>query len=80
MENILTIHTSNAVCNEKGYVFIATNLTEGENQPEETEVLELKKLPFVEVYKMAMNGEITDSLSLAGIFKTHTLLKQKGVL
>jgi len=72
--NIMTIHTSNSVCNEEGYVFIATDLSFGESSPEITEDLQVKKVSFHSVYDMVMNGEITDAISIAGILKTKALL------
>lgn len=73
---LLKIHTSNSVCNEVGYIYIAKCLTFEESQPEEDEQLEIKKIPFEKLFQMAMNGEITDSLSLAGIFKLKHLLEK----
>jgi ADP-ribose pyrophosphatase len=72
--NILRIHTSNSVTDEEGFIFLAEDLTEGKTEFEETEQLIIRKLPFGEVLEMAMRGEITDSLSLAGIFKAARLM------
>lgn len=66
---LLKIHTSNSVTDEVGIVYLAELLTLGQTEFEETEVLQVKKLPFRDVLDMAMRGEITDSISLAGIFK-----------
>ena len=68
-EKIMTIHTSNSVCNEEGYVYTAKGLTEGEMQPEEVEELKVWKLPLKEAIQMAYEGKITDSLSLASLLK-----------
>jgi ADP-ribose pyrophosphatase len=73
-ENILRIHTSNSVTDEEGFVFLARDLQEGDTEFDETEVLQIKKLPFKDALIMAMEGKITDSLSLAGIFKVARLL------
>jgi ADP-ribose pyrophosphatase len=73
-EQVLKIHTSNSVTDEVGYVFLAQELSEGETDFEETEQLQIKKLSFKEVFQMAMNGEITDSLSLAGILKVARII------
>lgn len=70
---LLKIHTSNSVCDESGTIFIAKDLTYGDAEPESTEDLAIKRLPFDEAYKMVMNGEITDSLSVAGILKLKLL-------
>ncbi|MEQ8715227.1 MAG: NUDIX hydrolase [Cyclobacteriaceae bacterium] len=71
---ILRIHTSNSVTDEEGFVYLAEGLTQSETEFEETEQLEIKKLPLKAAVEMAMNGEITDSLSLAGLLKVARLL------
>lgn len=71
---VMRIHTSNSVTDEEGFVFLAEELTQGETEFEETEVLLIKKLPFLEVLEMVMNGEITDGISIAGILKVARIL------
>jgi ADP-ribose pyrophosphatase len=71
---IMKIHTSNSVTDELGYVYLAKDLTQGETEFEETEVLQVRKLPFQEALDMVMSGEITDSLSIAGILKATRIL------
>jgi 8-oxo-dGTP pyrophosphatase MutT (NUDIX family) len=71
---ILKIHTSNSVTDEVGLVYLAEGLTQGETEFEETEILQIKKLPFKEALEMVMSGEITDSISLAGILKAARVL------
>src|SRR4051812_37589428 len=68
------IHTSNSVCDEYGLLYLAQDLTQEEAEPEETEDLQLKKVPFEEAYQMVMDGRITDSLSMAAILKTRILI------
>lgn len=63
------IHLSNSVSDELGIIFLAQDLSYGESEPEETEQLVIRKLPFLEAYNMVLNGEITDSLSVAAILK-----------
>jgi 8-oxo-dGTP pyrophosphatase MutT (NUDIX family) len=74
-KNILRIHTSNSVTDEEGFIFLAKGLEQGETEFEETEKLEIKKLPLSEAVQMVMDGEITDSLSIAGLLKVHLMLK-----
>jgi len=71
---IMRIHTSNSVTDEEGIVYLAEDLTHGETEFEETEVLEIRKLPFSDVLKMAMDGSITDGISIAGILKAARIL------
>jgi len=64
------------VSDELGHVYLATGLTQYEAQPEETEELQIKKIPFNEAFEMVMNNKITDSLSIAGILKLHILMNK----
>lgn len=69
------IHLSNSVSDEVGYAFLAEDLMEGTPEFDETEKLTLRKLPFKEVVRMALSGEITDSLSVAAIYRLARILK-----
>jgi ADP-ribose pyrophosphatase len=70
------IHTSNSVCNEVGYVFLAEELQQLEAEPEETEQLKLIKIDFKKAVDLVMENKITDSISIAGILKVARL---KGI-
>jgi 8-oxo-dGTP pyrophosphatase MutT (NUDIX family) len=76
---LLEMHLSNSVSDELGIIYIAKDLTFSAPQPDEDEVLQLKRVSFDEAFNMVMNGEITDSISVAGILKTKILL-DKGEL
>lgn len=73
--NIMRIHTSNSVTDEEGFVFLAEELTQGETEFEETEVLQIKKLPLSAALQMVMEGQITDAISIAGLLKAARILK-----
>ena len=75
LRQILKIHTSNSVTDEEGYVFLAEGLTAGEPDFDETEQLEIRRLPFTEALAMAMDGRITDGISIAGILALARLLE-----
>jgi len=66
---LMTLHTSNSITDEVGYVFVAEELTPGEQNLEETEALEVKRLPFAEACRWALDGRITDAISVAGLLK-----------
>jgi len=69
IEQILHLHPSNSITDEQGYVFLATGLSRGEQQLEDTEKdIQLKKLSLDEAIAMAQNGEVTDAISVAGLF------------
>ena len=74
---IMKTHTSNSVTDEVAYSFVARGLSFGEAEPEETEDLVVRKIPFDEVVEMVMRGEITDAISVATILKAKLLLDRK---
>lgn len=75
-QEIQRMHLSNSVSNELAIIYIARGLSMGMASPEETEELRLRKLPFQEAYEMVLNGQITDSMSVAAILKTKIILQE----
>ncbi|WP_187260992.1 NUDIX domain-containing protein [Pontibacter beigongshangensis] len=75
--NIARLHTSNSVTDEEGFVFLAQELKAGETAFEETEELQIKRVSLNEAVRMAMNNEITDAISVAGILKAALLLRNE---
>ena len=73
---ILRMYLSNSVCDEEAIVYLAQNLEQHEAEPEETEQLVIKKLPFEEVYQMVCKGEITDAITVAAVLKVHILIAE----
>ncbi len=74
-QEYLDVHTSNSVTDERGLVYVARGLTEGEPEFEETEDLEIRRLPLAEAIAMAERGEITDAITLATLFKAREFLR-----
>ena len=72
----MRIHTSNSVTDEEGFIFLAKGLEQGETEFEETEKLEIKKIPLSEAIQMVIDGKITDSLSIAGLLKAHLMINE----
>lgn len=78
-DRVLDLHLSNSVTNEVGIAYVARDLSAHAPQPEETEKLVIRKLPFAEAFQMVLQGEITDSVSVATILKVQYLL-QNGLI
>ena len=70
------MHTSNSATDELAIIYIAQDLTFAAAEPEENEDLQIKKIPFNTVFKMVMNGEITDSLTMIAVLKTKILINE----
>jgi len=73
-EKILEMDLSNSVSDEHAIVFLAYDLEQHKPSPEDTEQIEIRKLPFEEAYQMVEDGIITDSISVAAIQKVKLML------
>lgn len=71
---IVEMHLSNSVSDEYAVIYLARKLSQHTASPEETEQLQVKKVPFEEACRMVERGEITDSMSVAAILKVKLML------
>ncbi len=76
---ILNMHLSNSVSDEQAIIFLARKLEQHQPQPEETEQLSIKKIPFEEAWQMTQEGLITDAMSVAAIQKVKWMLMDKQI-
>ncbi len=72
---ILHLDLSNSMSDEHAVCFLAWDLTEHAPEPEETEELRLRHLPFVELLAMVTDGAIMDSLTVATVLKAVALAR-----
>ena len=72
---VMRLHTSNSITDEVGIVFIAEGLTQGETEFEETEDLEIRKLPLDGAVQLVNDGEIIDAISVTAILRIAALRK-----
>ena len=54
---------------KKAYVYLAEGLQMGETAFEDSEDITVKKLPLQDAINMAAEGQITDAISAATLFK-----------
>jgi 8-oxo-dGTP pyrophosphatase MutT (NUDIX family) len=66
---LVRAYLSNSVSDEEAIIFLATDLIQGEAEPEGTEKLELIRVRFDEALRMVLNGEITDAMSVIAILR-----------
>jgi 8-oxo-dGTP pyrophosphatase MutT (NUDIX family) len=57
----------NSLTDERGVVFLATELTEDVAEPDGTEDITVRLVPFDEAVEMVMSGEIHDAVSQLGL-------------
>ena len=73
-QEILRADISKSVTDEIGIIYLAQNLYSGTMALEPSEDIEVQRLPWSEVVKMALEGGITDVLSIAAILKVDRML------
>jgi len=66
---IMRLHPSNSITDERAIVFLATELSQGEPDFEETEDLEIRQLSLADAVAMVNAGEITDAISVAALLR-----------
>jgi 8-oxo-dGTP pyrophosphatase MutT (NUDIX family) len=66
-QEIARMHLSNSVSDEEGICYLATGLKPGEAEPEGTERLQVRWVPFAEALAMTADGRITDAPSVIGL-------------
>ena len=64
-------------CGEIIWLFAATGLTFGEQEPDEDEFLSVEKIPLEKAVEMIMSGEIKDAKTQAAVLKLK-LLRDSG--
>lgn len=76
---IQEIHLSNSATDEFGILYLAQGLSFEAPQPEETEQLEIKKIPFEKLYQMVLDGKITDGLTVTAVLKIKLMLLENKI-
>lgn len=66
-QELIRVDLSNSVTDERAILYLATDLTHGEADPDPTEALHIRWLPFDEVRTMTLDGRITDALTVIAI-------------
>jgi 8-oxo-dGTP pyrophosphatase MutT (NUDIX family) len=77
-EEIARLDLSNSVTDERAVLYLATGLTRGEAQPDATEALSIRWVPFQEALEMTADGRITDVMSVLGIERVALRRLQAG--
>ena len=78
-KEIMRLHLSNSATDELAIVYIATDLSFEESEPEESEILQVKKIHISEAYNWVISGKITDAITVAAILKTQILLDKNEI-
>ncbi len=69
-----TLELSNSCTDETGHLFLARGLTQGAQEFDATEQIAVRRVPFEEAWRMAMEGELTESLTVASLARARHFL------
>jgi 8-oxo-dGTP pyrophosphatase MutT (NUDIX family) len=75
---VMGFELSNSVTDEQGFAFIATGLSQGPTAPDETEVIRLARVPFLEALEQATNGNIRDMMTVAVLLRAYHMAQTGG--
>ena len=67
LEKLSEFFVSPGFCEEKMWLYLATELVQGEQQLEEDELLDVVRLPISEALEMITSGEIQDAKTIIGL-------------
>lgn len=76
-KEIMRLHLSNSATDELAIVYLAKDLDFEASEPEESEILQIKKVHINEAYDMVNKGQITDAISVAAILKVWMMVNNK---
>jgi ADP-ribose pyrophosphatase len=67
LEKLSEFFVSPGFCEEKMWVYLATQMTETKQQLEDDEILDVVRLPFAQALEMITDGEIEDAKTIIGL-------------
>ncbi|MGD9317940.1 MAG: NUDIX hydrolase [Anaerolineae bacterium] len=65
--HVSSYYTSKCICDETAHIYVGDDLVPDEAPPDDTEFLERRIFLFDEALRMALEGEIMDSMSVVGL-------------
>jgi len=67
MEKLIEFFVSPGFCEEKMWLYLATDLTATKQRLEEDEILDIVRLPIAQALEMITDGEIEDAKTIIGL-------------
>ena len=67
LEKLSEFFVSPGFCEEKMWVYLATELSEGEQALEDDEIIDVVRLPIADALEMITSGEIEDAKTIIGL-------------
>lgn len=77
VKHLCNMHSALGICTEMIYIYLAENLQPGEQHFDFDEFIELEKYTLEESIAMILEGKITDSKTITGIFAYKEVLSKR---
>ncbi len=71
LREILRMDLSNSVTDEACVCYLATGLTQAETAPDDTEHFDYARVPFSQLLKAVINGQVRDAITVACTLRVH---------
>ena len=71
LRQILSFDMSNSVTDEVAICYLATSLTQAETEPDETENFDYARVPFPQLLKAVINGQVRDGLTVVTVLRVY---------
>ncbi len=71
LREILRMDLSNSVTDEACVCYLATGLTQADSAPDDTEHFEHARVPFSQLLKAVINGQVRDAITIACVLRVH---------
>lgn len=68
------LHTTPGFTDEKISLFLARDLSTGENHPDDDEFLNVTRVPLPELVQMIMRGEVTDGKTICAVMMANQII------
>ena len=79
IEHLVDMFTTVAFCDEKIYMYVATDLIPSKQNLDDDEFLNVEKIPFDTLFTMVMSGEITDAKTVIATLKLKEILSKEEI-
>ncbi|NEX92446.1 NUDIX hydrolase [Caulobacter sp. 17J65-9] len=73
---ILRMELSNSITDERGVCYLATGFSHGEVEPDETEALDVARVPFRALLDAVVTGQVRDSLTVAAVLRAYHMARE----
>lgn len=77
LRKLCAFHTSKSILRETANIYLAEGLSPARREADHTEFIEVRALPFDEVLRMVIDGEIKDAMTIVAVLHAARLLRRE---